>query len=304
MPDGFGLRGVGAIKSDLSTWKAVNFDEYAFGVERGADQTTLAHDAWTFVHKDRRYVVPALVLMRAIVQNDADLLKKLFQAQSLEDICCPVTSDVKSVERIVVSSRLKRASKRKTPGLSALLSWLYSFPSARRCWASAYLSAKQGRIGLTLPAAALTFSLYGAHFRTSGNVYVTQLSLVDVEANEEPLPFASEHPRQISVRQISSKSEEEWEAQLALASKLEISEDIWQAVEPILARSKGRGPKADNRKRLGCVLQVISAGSTWSEAARIHKCSVGTAADALSRWKQDGRWSEVTRALTQFGISL
>ncbi len=303
-PVSYGLTGAGAITTDVTTWRAGCFDEYAYAVQRGTAATHLAHEAWAFVHEGRRYVVPALVLMRAIVDFDAELFTKLFQPQSLEDICCPSSTEEKSGARVTLSSNLKGAPRRKTPGLRALMGWLYSFPSARRFWASAYQSAKEGRIGLTLPAASLTFTAVGVTFRTSGNVYVTRLSLIAIQAQEEPLPFASEHPREISVRQVRSKSEEEWEAQLATEKKLNISDDMWKAVEPILARSRGLGPKADNRRRLGCVLQVLSAGSTWSVAARMHKCPIATASDALARWKQDGRWSDVTRELSQFGFSL
>lgn len=303
IPQGYKLRAVGAITTDLSIWKAVTFDEYAHSMAPGTGGSPLAHDAWTFIHGGRRYVVPALVLMRAMVQFDAELFTKLFQPQSLEDVCCPCLSEEDSCARVNLSSKLKGAQRRTTPGLLALMTWLYFFPSARRFWASAYQSAKKGQIGLALPAASLTFTVYGVQPRTSGNVYVTRLSLVEIEAQEAPLPFAPDQPRKIIVRPLLEKSEAEQEAELALETRLELDESVWSAVEPLLARSRGRGSKADHRKVLSCVLQVQLVGSTWNAASRMHKCPIGSAADALARWRQDGRWDVVTRELRRLGVA-
>lgn len=291
------------VRTDLSTWLPASFDEYAFAALRPA--IAAQHQAWSFVHGRRRYVVPALALIRSLVKTEAGLFPKLFQPQSLDDICSPTSGP--NGATVVVHARLRSSQQRTQNSVVVPLSWLYSFPSARQAWSSVYQNAKQGRIGLSLPSAILTFNVHSMRQAGSANVYVTRLSLQAIEPQEEPLPFARGHERRLRVSghseepRLSPASGPSAAVESLRPQRYEVADDVWDAVEPILRG--GRGRKTDNRRKLNTILQVTQTETTWEMAAVMHHLPKTNASTALNRWQRDGRWDRVMETLTRLGES-
>lgn len=284
------------VTTDLRTWRSVDFSDYARGVGFEVAAGT-QHTAWEFFSGQTRFVVPALALLRAMVRPNRSLFPKLFKPQSLDDICsfdsCSALGGVSMIATGLGDSRVKHQPQMVLP-----ISWFYCFPSARQAWASVYRGATDGLLDFQLPKAIVSFRVRSR--REKWVSYVTSMTTISIEAVEEPFPFASNCPRHIlaSARsRIPRGKNKSAPAVRPVDTGFEpLTDDEWLAIEPILRRSKGAIPTG-TRDLFDALAWKLSEDRSWKEVAERLGCGQSWAATTLSRWKADGRWSEVEHRL-------
>ncbi len=282
------------VQTDFSSWRRESIQEYSFAVARPIEVNE-SHAVWSFLADGYRFVVPALALMRCLVAGEARILPKLFRPQSLDDVYD--FSDAKQVTNFRLAPRPTQTSE-----LRSLLSWLACFPSARRLWASAYLSAMNERLDLELPNARVTFTVWEHGSSPGRNCYVAGLRLEIIQPLESPFDFASDHLREIRpctgkpLPPTKPQAKPAHEAETNQAA-FEVSDKQWSIAEPILGRAKG--PQMDLRVRLNCVMRKLLGQETWAEVGLPYKIKANNLIASFTAWRSDGRWEKLKAAIPE-----
>lgn len=278
---------------DLSNCQTATFEEYAFAFNRPYAQTS-RHSTWSILNARTRLVIPALVFLRAFIRPGRVLMPQLFKPQSLDDVCVFARNEGEYFVRSL--SPLGDVRKTRDSTIMAPLSWFYCFPSARRAWASVYQAAKEGRLHFELPKASITVSMRG--MRVGSTVYATQLSLLKIEAHEEPIEFGVGHPQVIEASAHSRAGKRDPQCSSLGKEYQKLTDAEWEVVRPLLASPKGKIP-VDNRTLLDCILQKPYTSMTWDEVAALNNVPVPRVTTAQRRWKTDTRLNSVMERLNE-----
>ena len=280
-------------------WEPASIAEYAgaFGLSVPKGH---GHEVWAFQYNRIRFVVPALVFMRALFRPNHHVFPLLFHPQSLEDVCTYAGPGPHGHIALLGGFRGSYHARERA-SITEPMSWMYCFPSARAMWASAFGASQEGRLALELPQASARMVLHGRMH--AQNFYATRLAFVSVTAQEDPFEFASDHSPTICFHVMDEamasgfKRNKTRDDSIGLRDgEHALSDEEWRAVEPIVVRG-GPGFKYDPRAVVDAVLAKQCQGTSWTETAYPQGIKHTTACVAFCRWQKDGRWSEVLDVL-------
>lgn len=299
LPDGANTRRRAEV--GFAEWGPASIAEYAgaFGLCAPKDS---AHEAWAFQYNRIRFVVPALVLMRALFRPNHHVMPLLFRPQSLEDACTYAGPGPHGHIALLGGFRGSYHARERA-SITEPLSWMFCFPSARSMWASAFAASQEGRLAIELPKATARMVLHGRMH--ASNFYATRLAIVSVTAQEDPFEFAGDHSRVICFHVMDEamasgfKRNKTRDDSIGLRDgEHSLSDEEWRAVEPIVVRG-GPGFKYDPRAVVDAVLAKQCQGTSWTETVYPPGIRHTTACVAFCRWQKDGRWAEVLETLRQ-----
>jgi transposase len=81
----------------------------------------------------------------------------------------------------------------------------------------------------------------------------------------------------------------------------QVRDELWEAVEPLLPRSKpdprGGRPRVDDRVAFGAIVFVLFTGIAWRHLPGELGCSPATAHRRLQEWERAGVWTRLHREL-------
>lgn len=87
------------------------------------------------------------------------------------------------------------------------------------------------------------------------------------------------------------------ELELTAARTLQLTDEQWEAIRPLLPTPKREGrPRADDRRTLEGILYVLRTGSRWQDLPPEYGSPV-TCWRRYSQWQADGTWERVWRTL-------
>lgn len=133
--------------------------EYLAGLGVELDVTE-RHRVFSVSHDGVRYLIPTLLLMKAMFRPFSQLTPFLFAPNGLELMSIP---DPRGPEPSVhLMPGVLDTYSRRTASVREPLSWYWSFPTARRCWDSAYAWARQGHLALDLPTGKIRLVIAGS----------------------------------------------------------------------------------------------------------------------------------------------
>lgn len=279
--------------ADLSKWQQADPATYAAGL--GAHVDNFRQLVWAVPAGRLMALVPALALMRALFRPHTYVLSEMFRPQALDSIS-------------VVVDRIPRPRKpwprarssATSVAFTGLMSWLHSYPSARRCASSVYEYAKDGWLGLDLPEAELSLVLHGV--QEGSSLYVTQVTATNVTAMEPPFDFAAGAP---SCFQILPTNEAGRPKNLMMGANLNhllplrgaeatVSDDEWSKLAGILESRRAR--RHSTREILDELLTYTCRGvplAAWRDEPNRRR----TVLRQLETWKRNGTWAEVAKVL-------
>ncbi len=288
------------ISVDFADFETADFGELVH-VLGGPALDVTQHEAWSFSIGGRRYVLPALALMRAVFRPQTKALPRLFQAQGLDAICGLVPGGVAFNYHLTSTNYLATLAAIVEP-----FTWMHSFLSARQMAGSVYQHALAGRISIQLPRAKARLSVRGVE--TDSAFWVTHVNLASVEALEEPLPHAEHLTTRdfsfVSKERLRSESSElgDETPQLEVGQSLplrdgqsDVSDCEWEQLEATL-RSRRR-TRYDEREILDGILAKLCTGIPWRDV--VYKAGTfSTASRQLASWRQTGKWDTVVRVIS------
>lgn len=295
------------VDTDFKHWSTASAHEYlaGFGVEQDVKER---HRVFSVTHDGVRYLIPTLVLMKAMFRPFSQLVPFLLVPNGLELMSVPDTSCPQPSVHLmpgVLDTHSRRAASIREP-----LSWYWSFPSARQCWDSAYAWARKGHLALDLPAAKIGLVMKGK--LKGATCYVTNCSVIRVDVEDEPHDFARNHRRHICFHDSAGLGDQRKGKKgrpaplldgklLSRGSTWSLSDDEWDAVEQIVAptgSNGGQNRKHDLRALLDGVIEKVGTGIPWQKMAY----TVGDWRNACSVYRKllnGGEWEQICSVLAR-----
>lgn len=259
------------------------------------------HQVFELVSGTTRYLVPALVLMRALFRPTAWLLPRMFRPSAIEQVCTlKSTGDAFEVEDC--RRWTEKSDSARLGDCEAALGWMMLNPSARRMADSVHKHAMAGRIALDMPRASVELVLAGV--RGASTVLVTEARILSVTPLESPdFPVDEPAGRIDFVNRTWAEGRnlrESVSADVPLHAdgSHAVTDAEWAAVAPVLESTR----KAKNayqhcqRAMFDGVLGKLATGKSWRDSPY----AVGdwrNAATSYRRWKSRGTFDQAMQAL-------
>lgn len=273
---------------NFSSWKAADTNEYlrAFSFSEQPEEN-LRHRVFEFSWKRTRFLVPALLLMRALILPKKHLLPAMFGIQGLEQSFFLDFSQ--NPPRPTVHANWSGREGRHRGlgnGSNASMQWLALFPSAYDMANSIHRHALNGWINLDLPHATINGRVHGK--KVNGTYFVTDLSVSSLEAHEESFDFSGDVDKSFFLVPCNPKFMNEFALQPGTNGSMKLSSTEWEAVKPTLLQGlRHNSIKLDQKLLFEDVLLKIATDTPWR---KLH-CQVGkwvNTSQAYLVWKKNG----------------
>lgn len=288
--------------TDFADWTSAPTSDYLDAFPGLADAiSTGTHQIFRFRHGWSEFLVPALVLFRALFPLIPDAFEYAFTPRMLELLCQPLENDG---HWSVVLPDFKGVYRgRDRPATRESLTWCSLFPSANKAWSSVYKNCCQGVFSMSLPLAQARILPIG--IRRGRTVHVTSLFISAVLALEPPYDFAtgaatsflwnrSASPLGIRTNQYQEPAVHRRTASYALLTDAEWAH-VRHTCDPAQSFT-GRKPQDNRRAIADGLLKRHATGFPWKEIAQIPLTS-----SALVRhwyqWRKDGRFEALLKLI-------
>lgn len=268
----------------------------------GLDAPLQAHQVYGFKGGRRRFLVPALVLMRAIFRPSRHLLPSMFLPQALDQVS---HLDLTRSPPVVVSemSWATSSARERFSDWAALLEWLHLYPCARKMAASVHEHAMRGELGLTLPSGFITVSVRGidvAHTTIATHMCIAEIAPATATDTPGVIATASYTLHGQARRHIRPPvaTVSKYRVPVRQDGTVELSDSEWEEVEALLraARSVWRPPRLCQRRLMNNILRKLGFGCPWRELTG-PKDNWHNAAYAFRVWSQSGVMRQVIEVL-------
>lgn len=283
------------ITTDCITWarhSAAPFWDWQ-GFEKQKPQAR--HAVFEVEADGKHYLIPAAVLISALVRPIQHTHAFLFRPQGLESFSTPLLGG----SRPCIGLHLPeyRVFGSRTPeGLLACYSWMHCFPSARAMWDSVYAYANQGRLDLSLPVASLTMTLRSVPW--DGKHLVVELVVMSATANEAPFAFAAGHPTDIAFHDSAAM---DWKVAHKPAGTIPargadwtLSDGEWAILTAKLETR--RRARFDLRRIVDFILIKLGTGVAWRKLD-YEELNLPIVQATYQRMQKDGRWATIEELL-------
>lgn len=283
--------------SDCSTWKPWSPEAFWELAGIAAHKPRDNHAVYRLEHEGRQFLVPASVLLSALIRPIKRVHRFLFKPQGLESFCVPLLDDEEvRVGFLLPTYQVVDSAHHISAGIHATYSWMYCFPSARKMWDSVYTYARGGHLNLTLPKARLTLSAHSVH--VGAYELVTELVVLAITATEAPLEFAANHPRDLACHESNNmdwrKAHNPVSAIPSHDGDWSLSDEEWATISAEIYLP--RREKYDTRQILDTILTKLGSGTAWRKLD-YQGLNFPTVQTTYQRMVSDGRWTELTALL-------
>lgn len=271
----------------FKTWEEIEDPvEYlsTFGLELPPEIES-RHQIYQFIEGRTQYVVPALVLLRAIFQPSKYFLPEIFKPQALDrigfmDLSTPNPTFV--IDAYWASPGFRCA----TPSVERALTWMATAPSALRMANSVHQNAVKGRIALMLPSATAKFVVRGK--KVGSTFYVSSLRITRIFIAEPSNQSATASQSEFSYVENGVTTASKRDIPCGQDGKLSLSDSEWMIIEPILLRETNmKRVVLSQRDIFNDVLNRLTTGTPW----RHMDYKTGTwvnASRAFQVWRKSG----------------
>lgn len=283
------------ISTDLGSWTEAPVAEYLAELNF-TPEVKEGHQIFAFTHNEVRYLVPSLVLMRALFRPFPRLTKHLFSPQGLSQATAFKMEGSKPLIREISSLQVDH----KYSSTLQALSWFWAFPSAHETWHSIYSHAESGNLAMDLPAGNMACMIHG--IQNGSAFFVVAVTVLDVETAEKPFGFAEGHPQLIEFRDKVGKTNRHSSNALDIPTRENawvLSDEEWQAVMKLIVQDKQHNnQKHDLRGIIDLIVEKVGTGTPWRNSSNA-SIPWNAAQRHYRRWVTDGRWEKIRSTLIQ-----
>lgn len=286
------------ISTDFGSWTEASSEEYLTGLAF-TTEVHEGHRIFALAQGGVRYLVPALVLMKAFFRPLPRLSKYLFSPQGLSQTTIFQMDGSKPFIREL--SSLKVEPKYNTA--LQTFSWYWAFPSAYECWHSVYVHAAEGELAMNLPKGNMICVAHGV--LKDSVFHVISLTVQNIDTGEKPFDFAAGHPRIIRFHDRANKVTRHISQDNQIVKRdgdWTLSDTEWEAVKSLIAQGKRSNFTHDMRKIVDLVVEKIGSGTAWRNSSK-GAVSWNAAQRHYRKWTVDGRWEHIRNTLFQLRAS-
>jgi len=287
------------ITTDCATWTFHSAEPFWQHMGLQTYQPTEGHAVFQVIDQDKRYLIPASVLIAAMMRPIKYMQSYLFRPQGLDAFSLPIIDTGHPSIGLHQSQWTVFGSTKQLPkGLLASYSWMHCFPTARAMWDSVYLGSLAGRLTLALPQASVTISLHSV--KCQGYYLVTEAVIMSLDANEQPFAFANGHASNILFHDSASI---DWAVRHnptctipARGKEWKLSDDEWREISAML--SPGRRAKYDLRNIIDLILIKFGTGQAWRKL-NFGVLNFPIVQHTYQQMQKNGRWATVEGLLQE-----
>jgi hypothetical protein len=204
----------------------------------------------------RRYIIPALALMRAFFFPSRVFLARMFGPHALDQMGF-IDVDSSPPQLKTLTGLMPGVSEVHRAAFRAVLLWLLGYPSARRMAGTIHRLATLGRIDMQLPFAI-------AHLEVSGisveNAFcVTKCRLLSILPEEKPL-YKIDFETELVMQRIHDNV---YEVPRSGSGTVQISDTEWNDIRTLIELSPAAFKHFPERDLLNAVLSKLAYGTNW-----------------------------------------
>ncbi len=286
------------VSLDFSAGHPTDPEEYLRAFGFGPGTRASGHLVFEFKTSQRRFLVPALTLMRALFRPARYLLPEMFAPQALDHVRFVEVRE--GTPHITVHASWNDGRLRNYGDVLGPLAWMTFFPTAATMASSVHAFASRGVLGLALPRATAKLSASGV--RVDETMFVTRIAMVELYAEEPAVQAATQYSPRVVYRAVArgGRLSPMRDSSLPLRpdGRVDVTDHEWEVIKPILmGRTPARRFKLDQRRILDGVLRKLSLGTSWNET----DYPEGGRENALHAWRSwtaNGRWDDAVARLT------
>ncbi|MRR56788.1 MAG: transposase [Deltaproteobacteria bacterium] len=270
------------LTSVFSSWKP--YPSFEFAARAGIkQQLSDNHTIYSFNEDGVTYLVPAAVIIEAILRPIKFIGPWLFQLEGLAQFSVPSEGD-----RVRLSANAS-SHIAASDGLKDLLTWVWHYPSAGLMWSSVYKFASQERINIDLPIGCARLICRGV---SNGNVFlVGHLFISQVWTTEEPRCANTGLSDKTKIVLRPSKASDR-PSELPKRDQIPLSDLEWESIADLFERQR-----VNTRQIIDDILEKQATGVPWYKA-QFRTGHWKNAHVSLRRWHQSGKWDEVCKRLS------
>ncbi len=272
----------------------------AFGMRHARQD---GHQVFHLNAVGREVLLPAGVLLLGLLSTLGFLGEHLLRPASLDQLVVPSADGDGHPPSLLLPQSVQA---QLGTHMSSRMSWLSSYPSARRFWESVYLSGMRGTLGCVTPRASIDVRLFG---RTKGKtVLATRAFVRSVTPQEDTFEFArgavpgsfhfaterdsNSAARLAAFRSATNIPELKRQADIPEGELgWMMTEDEWITVRQRLA-AMGHSCRRDALAGVNAALEKHGSGQTWT-SLWVAKGFSSTYSD----WLRSGRWDALKQIL-------
>lgn len=285
------------ITTDCETWSRLPGEPFWEAMGMQAHRPRSGQVVFQIVDQGKRYLIPASVLIAAVMRPIQHMQSFLFKPQGLDTFSSPIVQDGHpSIALHLPQFKVFGQIGRLPRSLIAGYSWMHCFPSARAMWDSVYQAATDGKLDMALPNASMTMTLRSV--KSQGYHLVTELVIMSIEAKEPPFAFATGHPTQIACHDSATM---DWKAGHRPACTIPARDGIWalsdEEWEQITTTLRpGPRVKFDLRKIIDLILVKFGTGQAWRKLT-FGELNFPIVQATYQRMQKNGQWSVLEELL-------
>ena len=290
--------------TDFSEWQLASGDTtntYAIGLGYRAGLSQ--HQIYEFSSAGRHYLVPTLVLMRALLRPNSVTLKSAFYPQGLERIIVPLFDQDNKLKKCVLDPTIY-LGRNRSDSFEEVLLWMYCRPSARKMFDSVYLHYRSGVIGIDLPIGRAKLS--GKAVRHGEFHLVTHLVISEVDTSEGTIAEFMGHPKTVIQlykfsnrwpQSIMERTNTSTHIPLEVQGRVALNDDEWEAIKDKFSFDYIRA-KHCPRLLINGILSKLSSNKPWRDCAY----PTGTWSNASNFYQvltKKGQWPLIIETLVK-----
>lgn len=294
-------------KTSFSDWRKMNQAELVATAQAlGFDYVRCQHTHYIFESGGKSYIVPAGVLLLAMFRPFHGIARFLFAPQGLDNLCMP-HGNLKNPEVLFFGSPRSATGMQlhNAQGIVNSLSWMQSFPSGRQMWSSVLEFSKQGQLNLTLPKANIQYFCIG-HELSLGPIYIREIRIRLLEAEELPFESFSNHSRLIEFERVLHKLHNPksilrhpGDTSIPLRNnESKLTDAEWSELKYIVLYRIRENGNVRTRRVMDLILEKLSKGLIWSGVAT-DESERSMCIAYFARLKADGRWEKAISLLRE-----
>lgn len=284
-------------ETNFDEWREASKNHFCSLADLGANSLR-GQRVFEFYNEGTCFMVPAEALIAAFFRPIYALAPYLFMPHGLERAFSPTTEPT-SLEFLGRGPKIVF----RRPSIQGPTNWYWSFPSARRLWASVYEFSTKGVIGCDLPQGTARISVQGK--KVARAFLVSAIRIISVRTEEQPFDFAAGASQRIVFHESDSflGNRERCKAKIdhsipSRATEWSLSDEEWALIEPLFPRTRGAVRRLPVRTLLDGIIAKLGTGTPWKKAA----FEVGTwmnASELYQDCKRNGRWGKIHQTLAR-----
>lgn len=288
----------------VNTWRSVDPSRYlsAHGLNSVA-LDEFKHDVYSFTENGEDFLIPALVLIRALMLPRRYYFEDAFNHSFLER-----TVQIKSlngeVDFELFGEKACYATVKSLAYTKGLFAWFVAYPSATHMVNSIHGNARKGKIGIDLPNATLSLVVYGTKVGTT--TYVHKVRLCSVVPNETALFETVNQDFSIAITRATPahkctdvRATESYTIPLRSDGSIEMTSDEWEMVKEEVGFSQSYLARFKYLPQdlLNSIFKKIHSGSSW-RYANFEPADWRTAATVFQSMHKSGKFKAIIESLT------